>query len=298
MPADQGAVILATCQHRRDVTESDGLLVAALGDLGISVRSAPWDEISPATLGGSLVCIRSTWDYHHRSDEFRAWAAHLRQAGVTVVNPVETIHWNMDKGYLGELEAAGIAIPPTRWIEADGEGQLPAILSDAGWERAVLKPRISATAHGTHLISRGEVLNGAHVAALHPGGALLQAFVPEIQVGGELSLMFIDGEFSHAVRKQPATADFRVQAEFGGTVGPASAPAALVTFGARVLHAAPVPWTYARVDMVDTAGGPLLMELELIEPDLFLGFSPAAAQRLAGAVARLVRAGRTGTPHD
>ena len=288
MPAEPASVVFATCQHRRDVTDSDALLVAALAAMHLSVRSSPWDELTPGDLGTALVCIRSTWDYHHRSEAFREWTAALRQAGVTVVNPVETIHWNMDKGYLAELEAARIAIPPTRWIDADGEGRLQAMLAESGWERAVLKPRISATAHGTHLVSRGELLGEGHVAALHPGGALLQAFVPEIQTRGELSLVFIDGEFSHAVRKQPAAADFRVQAEFGGTVGPAEASGELIRFGARVLEATPVAWTYARVDMVDATDGPLLMELELIEPDLFLGFSANTAERLAKALARQV----------
>jgi hypothetical protein len=278
--------VLATCRHHPALTASDELLAAHIRDHGATVEALAWDDIVPADLGDAVVCLRSTWDYHKRSDEFRAWIGALRAHRARVVNPAATVLWNMDKEYLGWLEAHGIAIPATRWIAPGESFDLPALLAIAGWDRAVLKPRISATAYGTHLVTAGSVLGTGERKALERSGALLQAFVPEIQSAGETSLIFVDGCFSHAVRKLPSPGDFRVQHEFGGTVGPVDAGDALRDFGARVLATTPHEWTYARVDVVDTARGPLLMELELIEPDLFLTSGADAAARLATALLR------------
>jgi glutathione synthase/RimK-type ligase-like ATP-grasp enzyme len=281
-----GRVVLATCRHHPGLTASDELLATRLREQGAMPQAMPWDEIVASRVGDAVVCLRSTWDYHKRSGEFRAWIESLRAHDVTVVNSVATVLWNMDKQYLGWLEARGIAIPETRWIAPGESIVVPALLANAGWDRGVLKPRISATAYGTHLVTPESTLDDEAVLALRHAGALLQAFVPEIESAGEVSLVFVDGRFSHAARKQPAPGDFRVQHEFGGTVGLFDAPVALQEFGARVLSAIPVRWAYARVDLVDTTKGPLLMELELIEPDLFFTPGTDGARRLAMAICR------------
>ncbi|MBP2647337.1 MAG: dcsG [Gemmatimonadetes bacterium] len=280
------SVVLATCRHHPSLTASDALLASHLQSCGVIVTAAPWDNLAPAELRDTVVCLRATWDYHKRSDEFRRWISALREREVVLVNPAETVLWNMDKGYLGWLESRGIAIPMTRWIAPGAVIDLPGMLAASGWRRAVLKPRISATAFGTHLVSAATVLGSDEAGVLARSGALLQEFVPEIQSAGEISLMFIDGGFSHAVSKRPSAGDFRVQHEFGGTVGATGASPSLRDFGARVLDAIPVPWTYARVDVVDTHEGPVLMELELIEPDLFFTFGSDGARRLAEALDR------------
>lgn len=280
------SIIFATCRHRPSLTPSDELVAAHLRAQGVTVTAQAWDALVPARVGNATVCLRSTWDYHTHADEFRAWLAALVEHHVTVINPVERVLWNMDKGYLASLEAGGIAIPDTRWIAPGAPVDLPALLAGAGWEQAVIKPRVSATAYGTHLVTMSTVLERDVQQALRRNGALLQAFVPEIRSAGEVSLVFIDGAFSHAVRKQPSPGDFRVQHEFGGTMSPVDVPVSLQDFGARILATIPVPWTYARVDIVDTASGPLLMELELIEPDLFFAPGNDGARRLAEALRR------------
>lgn len=279
-------VIFATCRHKPALTPSDELVAAHLRSQGVTVTAAAWDSLVPANIGDATVCVRSTWDYHTRVEEFRAWIAALGEHDVTVINPAETLRWNMDKEYLAWLDAHGVPIPETRWIAPGSSINVRELLREAGWERAVLKPRVSATAFGTHLVSAGTVLDDDQLRALGNSGALLQAFVPEIQSGGEMSLVFIDGGFSHAVIKRPSSSDFRVQHEFGGTAAPATATRALHDFGSRVLAAIPQPWTYARVDVVATGDGPLLMELELIEPDLFFTFDPDGAGRLGNALLR------------
>jgi glutathione synthase/RimK-type ligase-like ATP-grasp enzyme len=153
------------------------------------------------------------------------------------------------------------------------------MLEEWGVTHAVLKPRVSATAYGTHVVSRDRGIEEADWAALERSGCLLQRFVPEIQSRGEISVVFLRDGFAHAVLKRPRAGDFRVQADFGGSLEPTMPADSTIAFGGAVLAAAARPWLYARVDLVETDEGPVLMELELIEPDLFL--TPKGAARLA-----------------
>ncbi len=281
-------IVLATCRSKPALTPSDGLLAAELERAGAAVVAAPWDSITPAGEQPVTVCLRSTWDYHRRWTEFRTWVAGFGDRSGGLWNPAETVLWNADKLYLRDLGAAGIALPLTRWFEPGERLDFEAILRQWKLPRAVLKPRISATAFGTYLISAGRRLSDEEWKPLEASGGLIQAFVPEVESEGELSLVYVDREFSHAVRKRPAGGDFRVQRDFGGTVEAVPPSSGVRDFGEAVLAAVSRPWLYARVDLVEAARGPVLMELELIEPDLFL--TPAAAARLAAAL--LLRAGK------
>ncbi len=270
-------VVLATCRPKPALTPGDALLAEALRRLGAAVTAAPWDSVDPAREDG-VVCLRSTWDYHLRWHEFRTWVRGFRTGG-RLWNPSATVLWNADKTYLRDLAAAGVALPRTAWFEPGTRPPVESLLEEWKVDRAVVKPRVSATAFGTHVVRRGHALGAGDWAPLERSGSLLQAFVPEIQSRGEVSLVFLGGTFSHAVLKRPVAGDFRVQADFGGTLAAATPAEALVAFGEAALAAAGRPWVYARVDVVETEAGPVLMELELIEPDLFL--TPAAAARLA-----------------
>jgi glutathione synthase/RimK-type ligase-like ATP-grasp enzyme len=281
-------IVLATCRSKPALTSSDALLAAELERAGAIVVAAPWDTVTPAGEYPVTVCLRSTWDYHRRWTEFRAWVAGFADRTGGLWNPAETVLWNADKLYLRDLSEAGIALPRTRWFEPGERPDGPSVLREWKLARAVLKPRISATAFGTYLVSAGRSLSDEEWKPLEASGGLIQAFVPEVESQGELSLVYVDGGFSHAVRKRPAGGDFRVQGDFGGTVEGAAPPRGIREFGDAVLTVVSRPWLYARVDLVETDRGPVLMELELIEPDLFL--TPAAAARLAAAL--LARAGK------
>jgi glutathione synthase/RimK-type ligase-like ATP-grasp enzyme len=278
-------VRLATCGEKPELTDDDAVLAQALAARGVRVDAIPWDQIPPPvpTLGAgetSAVCIRSTWDYHRRWTEFRRWVEAFARAPGRLWNPPATVLWNADKRYLETLEAAGVRLPFTRWVEPGDRPDCERFFREAGTRRAVLKPRVSATAYSTYLLERDQRLDDAAWAPLESVGSLLQAFVPEI-ADGEASLMFVDGTFTHAVRKRPTEGEFRVQRDFGGRIESLAPSAALREFAERVLASTPHPWLYARVDVVEAAEGPVLMELELIEPDLFLARRPAAAERLA-----------------
>jgi glutathione synthase/RimK-type ligase-like ATP-grasp enzyme len=272
--------VLATCRTKPALTPGDALLADALRHLGATVLAAPWDAVDPGREEG-VICLRSTWDYHLRWHEFRQWVRSFARRG-GLWNPAETVLWNADKIYLRDLASAGVALPRTRWFEPGQRPGVAALLEDWGAARAVLKPRVSATAFGTHVVSGDDSIGEGDWATLERSGCLLQEFVPEIQVRGEISLVFLAGSYSHAVLKRPKAGDFRVQADFGGGLDTMTPSDRAIAFGHTVLAAAGRPWLYARVDLVETDGGPVLMELELIEPDLFL--TPAAATRLAEAL--------------
>lgn len=281
-------IVLATCRSKPALTSSDALLAAELERAGASVVAMPWDAVTPARADTGVVCLRSTWDYHRRWTEFQAWVGSFANEDGRLWNPAETVLWNADKLYLRELGEAGIALPRTRWFEPGERPDCGAVLREWKVARAVLKPRISATAFGTYLVTAGPTLSDEEWTPLEASGGLLQAFVPEVESQGEISLVYLDEAFSHAVRKRPAGGDFRVQRDFGGSLEEMVPSRGVRAFGDAVLAAVSRPRLYARVDLVETDRGPVLMELELIEPDLFL--NPAAAALLAAAL--LARAGR------
>lgn len=271
-------IALATCAPKPALTPHDALLAAALERAGATVAAAPWDDLDQAARAADLVCLRSTWDYHLRWPEFREWVSGFADGG-RLWNPAATVLWNADKRYLRDLGEAGIALPRTGWFEPGERPDVAATLHAWDLTYAVLKPRISATAFGTHVVEPAVELGEREWAPLERWGSLLQAFVPEIRSRGEISLIYLDQAYSHAVLKRPGPGDFRVQTDFGGMLEPLAPAPEVVAFGDSVLAAVRHPWLYARVDLVETGRGPVLMELELIEPDLFL--TPEAAARMA-----------------
>jgi len=279
-------VVFATCEHQPLVARDDQPLADALNVLGVEVVPIPWTEIDPyAVIDSPPIVLRSTWDYHRVPTLFLSWLDSLAESGRVTMNPAAVARGNVDKIYLQTLAAAGIAIPKTRWLDQIDNGTVDRAIREEGWDRAVLKPRIAATAYGTFLISKGSTLPEEDFAPARASGAMLQEVVPEIVEGGETSIVYAGGAFSHAVVKRARAGEFRVQQDFGGRVEAASPSAALVSFAASVMTLVPDTCLYARVDVVESSRGPLLMELELIEPELYFLHVPEAASRMAQLIA-------------
>ena len=276
-------VVLLSCAKLAEPTPSDALLAEALRSRGATVQHAAWTAVHPAEERGRLLVLRSTWDYFLRFAEFTAWLSRCEAANVSLQNPVPLVRWNMDKGYLRDLAAAGVAMPDTLWFAPGERVDLEAVLSSRGWDEAVVKPRVSGTAHGTHRVRRGASLTRAEWAPIEGAGAMVQAFVPEVSLG-EWSLVYVGGTYSHGVRKIPKAGDFRVQRDFGGTVERGTPSTAALALARASLAAIPCAAVYARVDLLETAAGPQLMELELIEPELFMSQYPESAGWLADAL--------------
>ena len=282
-------IIFATCEQQPLIAADDQLLADALRPLGVEVTPIPWTEIDPySVLDAPPVLLRSTWDYHRLPTMFSTWLSALEESGRTVWNDPAVARRNIDKIYLKDFEAAGIALPNTRWLDRVDQQSVRQALDEERWSQAVLKPRIAATAYGTFLVNPDTMPPDDDLAPARASGALLQEFRPEIVDRGEVSLMYCEGAFSHAVAKNATAGDFRVQQDFGGVVTPITPSASLIAFADRVMATVPGPQLYARVDVVETERGPLLMELELIEPELYFLIVPSAAGRFAAAVTQRV----------
>lgn len=265
---------IAIATSKDSLPASDQALAVALAEEGFDVNPVIWSSTQQNWRDVDAVVVRSCWDYHLRADEFLEWIALLERSDIVVINSPDLIRWNANKVYLGELAAAGIAIPDTVFVESGTELDLTRICALRGWESTVIKPTISASAHRTERRSSGSV----------QGPAMVQRYVDAIEAEGEWSLVYIKGEFSHAVIKKPQAGDFRVQANFGGTVQVARPSKASLEFAEDVLSRLAWPATFARVDIVADGGSIQLMELEVIEPELFLDLVPGSSHRLASAI--------------
>lgn len=266
-------------------------LVRQLPPFGMMPTPCVWNDPHVDWASFDAVLVRTIWDYWQHYGEFVAWLNRLGSAGVRVFNPVGVLRWNADKRYLLDLERANVPVVPGRITARPG---LLAEIRDLGVDEVVVKPTISAGAWNTLKLRTDAADLGAVIATL-PGNReyLVQPFVPEVAGAGEWSLMYFGGAYSHAVLKRPAAGDFRVQEKHGGTVESATPPAAASSVAQQALGALPDRGLrgvlYARVDLVETVAGFRLMELELIEPQLFFGFEPDGARRLARALAVSLR---------
>lgn len=282
---------LATSRDLPLLTDEDRMLMAALRDRGVASAPLVWNDPMPDALGeGDTVVVRSCWDYHLQPGRFGDWLAQVEARGATLANGGERLRWNMDKRYLLELrDRHGIAVPPTMWVARGTAPELRDLAARLATDDLVVKPSVSLSAFETwrtaDLPDEAAQRRFARLSAERD--VIVQPYLPQVQ-DGELSLVFFDGEYSHAVRKLPASGDFRVQADFGGSRRDAQPSAQLIAQARRVLAAVGGPPTYARVDALDVAGVLVLMELELIDPVLFLAFEASALERCVAAVMRLV----------
>ena len=279
-------IALATYSKLPTLNDDDRLLVPALAALDVTAVPAVWDARAVCWDEFQGVLIRSCWDYHLRPGEFLDWIDQLERAGVAVWNPGNLLRWNHHKRYLRDLAARDVATVPTRWLPRGEAADLLALLADAGWREAVVKPAVSASAFGTWRTSTGTATGEQSRldALLRIADVMVQPLLPDVADAGEWSLVFLGRRFSHAVLKRPAPGDYRVQWEFGGSAESAVPPGHLIADAERVIAAVPGDALYVRVDGVEHEGRLVLMELELIEPHLFLGWDSGAAGRLAEAL--------------
>jgi glutathione synthase/RimK-type ligase-like ATP-grasp enzyme len=278
-------IALATGAPDGQVVAEDRMLRHALARRGLEAKIRNWQAPADSWKPFDAVVVRSCWDYPAHHQAFLEWAADIERLGVVLINPAPLLAWNADKRYLCELERRGVPIVPTRVIDTATE--LGEVLETMGWDEAVVKPAIASGGHETWRTSRAEAsAHAARIHALAKGGRslLVQPFLREIRRRGEWSLVFIAGIFSHAILRWPAPGDFRVQDSFGGTARLAAAPRFLVREAATVLANLPEQPGYARIDGLLSGTDFLLMELELIEPVLFLDADPQAAPRMANMI--------------
>ncbi len=273
-----------------NILADDRLLAEGLALRGLSSVRLDWadDRVDWEAFRG--VVFRTTWDYYDRQQEFAAWLDRVEPVA-RLINDARTVRWNLDKHYLSDLASRGIPVVPTRFLERGSRVPLAAVLEAEGWKEGVVKPAISGGARHTHRFDResAAALDAPIGALLSDEAFLVQPFEPDIMAHGEDTLVIIDGHFTHALTKRAKPGDFRVQDDHGGTVHPCEPTAAQIALAERAMAACASPPAYGRVDMVRLAdGGWAVMELELIEPELWLRRHPPAAAAMAAAiVARL-----------
>lgn len=258
----------------------DAHLAVSLQRLGIEPTPCVWNDPAVDWSQFDAVLMRTTWDYFHHYEAFRLW---LDRLPVPTINNRELLCWNSDKRYLLDLASKGVDIIPTQLVPAS---QLPKTLAVMAVQEVVVKPTVSGTAMHT-VRGRTDDATFKHAVAQLPleFDYLVQPYLPEVVRDGEWSLLFFEGEYSHAVIKRPATGDYRVQSEFGGTAEAVEPDEALIASAKRALAAVAAMGhtdvAYARVDGVISQGRFLLMELEMIEPLLHFEGRGEAAERFA-----------------
>jgi glutathione synthase/RimK-type ligase-like ATP-grasp enzyme len=288
-------VALVTCAQVPELDADSRRLLGPLAARGVAAEPVVWDDPTVNWAGFDLAVVRSCWDYVPRRAEFLAWA----QGVPRLANPPEVLAWNTDKRYLRELAAAGVPVVPTTWV-APGQ---PWTVPERG--ELVVKPAVSLAALDSGRYRLGDPqqrrLAVQHLRRLQAAGrvVMVQPYVHAVDTDGETALVYLGGRFSHAIRKGavldgPDTGvDRRFQHDGGLDLRLCRPTVAQRRVADRVLAAVPggpERLLYARVDLVpDLDGRPLLMELELTEPQLFLGHAPGVADRLAAAITAWTR---------
>lgn len=260
-----------------------------LAELGWQCEWLPWQSRNVDWDEWDAVYVAATWDYPEDPAGFLAVLEAVDRSAATLVNPLPLIRWNIPKTYLRELASGGAAIVPSRWYERYADCDLAADAREFGVDRLVVKPVISTNAADTYLVSLPDPdVEMAATFADRP--FVVQPFIREIQTEGEYSLFYMGGRFSHAIQKVPVSGDFRVQEEHGADIRPVHPPAETIA-AADSIHRqlSPEP-LYARCDFVrDEQGVFRVMELELIEPSLYLRMDLDAPCRFAEAFDHFVR---------
>ncbi|MEL6371574.1 MAG: hypothetical protein AAFR03_12750 [Pseudomonadota bacterium] len=298
------SIAFATCRAQPDFQPSDAIVAEALKARGIAVRPVAWNGDQAAFDSADLIVVRSTWDYYADREGFAAWLAGLRQRD-NVFNAPALMGWNYSKRYLARLREQGAPLPPTVFC-APTKADIASAMDALNVEEAVVKPVIGAGGIGLTRVKSGSDADFRRAAeALKGSAAIVQPVLHEITTLGETSFVFIDGRFSHAVRKRPVGGRLLCQEEHGGTSSLVVPSNETIADASKVLDMVPTALPdgtkigkplYARIDAIvsdpqidESAVERLdaafqLMEVELIEPELFFNLAPAAAEHFAEAI--------------
>ncbi|SEG19893.1 ATP-grasp domain-containing protein [Algoriphagus boritolerans] len=261
-----------------DTVDEDLILSEVLTELGISHEIVVWSDPDVKWNSFSCLLIKSVWDYFDYYPEFLDWIERMKLLNIPVWNALDTILWNSSKEYLLEIEKKGFPVISGIILEAESKPELGLIRQKINSDTVVVKPLVSGGAKNTLKIKLSDWNNYAQKLEdlLQEEDFLVQPYIPEVAEVGEYSLLFFNGKFSHAVLKTPAKSDFRVQHYFGGTIQVINPKPKMLESCQKLMDTFAPNTLYGRVDGVEINGVFHLMELELIEPYLFLALSEKA----------------------
>jgi glutathione synthase/RimK-type ligase-like ATP-grasp enzyme len=278
-------IALITCESLGNYTANadseDERLYRFLTGKGLPVTWQVWDDANIDWSQFDALIIKSPWDYFDKIAAFYSWLDKVEAAGCKVLNPVKTLRWNADKLYFKAMEAAGVTIVPTVWLGQGSTFNAQTAFAELGSDKIIVKPRVSGGAKNTFALTieeaKAKTLEINQLLQQEP--FLAQPFIEEIKTDGEWSFIFFGGNYSHTVLKTAKPGDFRVQHFFGGTIHTPTPPAALLATAQTIVDKFAKDCLYARVDGVALKNELVLMELELIEPFLFLSTSEGSLER-------------------
>jgi glutathione synthase/RimK-type ligase-like ATP-grasp enzyme len=279
------SLAILTYSKAPQLLPDDRLIIPLLRDNSVIATPVVWNDGDVDWAAFDCLLFRSTWDYYLQADAFYEWLEKTESIGIPTINSISTVRWNMHKFYLRELQSKGINVIPTNFINRNASMNIAIEVPDS-WEKVIIKPAISAGSYETVIRNRDEYASHSDhpTFALPDCDFLIQEFMPEICTDGELSFIFFDRRFSHAVRKTPKVGDFRIQVQFGGNYSAFQPSSHQLNAASAVVEAIPYPISYARVDGIWKDDVFYLMEVELIEPDLYMGYAPDAAARFVKSI--------------
>lgn len=274
-------IALVNCVTLPEHDPDEAPLLAALRAAGHTAATAAWDDPHADWSSFDAAVLRATWNYHRRIGEFRDWLARVH-ARTRLINPYETVLWNLHKRYLTDLEARRIPIVPTAWADRGTSPDLDSLRGRHAWDKVVIKPAVSGGSRETRVfdLRHGDAEARAFLeASAAREDTMVQRYMPSVERGGEVCVVCLGGRVSHAIKKNPR---FAGQHE-SVTTHPVGDDER--RFAQAVLEVCPVPAAYARVDLMRGDQNEIMLsELELIEPSLFFEHGPGSAARFVEAV--------------
>ena len=276
-------------QYIDNVMYEDELVMEALRKEGFEVVKVAWSDPNFEWRSVKYALFRTTWDYAERFKDFADWLMDV-SLKTRLINSYDLISWNLDKHYMNDLKKNSVNVVETYFVEPKDERSLAEIHDELGWEITVIKPAVSAAAKDTFKLSKDNIK--AHEETfkelIKNESMMIQPFQNSVLERGELSLMVVNGEFTHAVQKIAKPGDFRVQDDYGGTVQEFQPTQEEIDLALKASNSYDHPPVYARVDILnDNNGDPAVSELELIEPEMWFRNNPKAAEKLATSIAAL-----------
>jgi glutathione synthase/RimK-type ligase-like ATP-grasp enzyme len=276
------SIAMVTDKDFPHLSDSDALLLDPLKKRGFETHILSWDKTDVNWSTFDCLVLRSCWDYHLRIDEFLEWINKLEKNKVKVYNPLPVIRWNAHKKYILELSQKGVNCIQTQLFQKKSSCSLKSIFKETNYNQLVVKPAVGASAYNVIKVERNDI-DRAQIqidVLIKEGDILVQPLIKEVK-NGELSIIFIDKKYNHTILKKPSGDEFRTNYTFGGAESRIYPETAIINDAMKIIELVPFALLYARIDGIVVDGKFTLMELELIEPHLFLNLNLQATDNFA-----------------
>jgi glutathione synthase/RimK-type ligase-like ATP-grasp enzyme len=269
---------IVTCQAWPHLLDADQDIIIMLSEHDIDAFPVVWDDQSVDYSIIDALLIRSTWDYFEKVDAFTKWLDMVEARNIPCFNSIKTIRANMHKRYLRQLAENSLSIIPTFWIDKGNYSQLETFLGQTNPGEYIIKPAISAGSYLTEKFNYTEAnaILAQYKEIIQDVDLMIQPYIQAIEDSGEVSLLYFNGQYSHSVIKTPKEGDFRIQSQYGGVYNVFEPKTELIHFGLKAIEILAEGQLYGRVDMVKMGDQYTIMEVELIEPDLYFSIHPLA----------------------